>query len=393
MIEIARERRYEHLRPRRLAPRAARAAAPALRRARARRWPTARSSRRSTWPRSSRSRGELAERGHRGDRDLLPAQLHEPRERAGRARRRSSAPRRTCASRSPARSCPRSASSSAPRRRVANVYVQDRVERYLRRPRGAARARSASGGRLRVMLSNGGDRDRAGRRRRASRCGCSSPARRRARSPRRAFGGRSGVRRPDLVRHGRHDREALPDRGRRAADRARVRGRPRVPLQARLRACRSRRRSIDMIEIGAGGGSIARVDALGLLAVGPDSAGADPGPACYGAAAARADRHRRRPRARLPRPGLLPRRADDARRRRGARRDRRRASPTPLGLTRRARPRGASTALVNENMANAARVHAVERGNDPRPACRCSPSAAPGRCTRSASARRSARRR
>src|SRR5262249_30854412 len=40
--------------------------------------------------------------------------------------------------------------------------------------------------------------------------------------------------------------------------------------------------SIDMIEIGAGGGSIARVDALGLLKVGPDSAGSAPGPACYG---------------------------------------------------------------------------------------------------------------
>lgn len=39
--------------------------------------------------------------------------------------------------------------------------------------------------------------------------------------------------------------------------------------------------SIDMIEIGAGGGSVARVDALGLLKVGPDSAGSDPGPACY----------------------------------------------------------------------------------------------------------------
>lgn len=40
--------------------------------------------------------------------------------------------------------------------------------------------------------------------------------------------------------------------------------------------------AVDLIEIGAGGGSIARVDSLGLLAVGPDSAGADPGPACYG---------------------------------------------------------------------------------------------------------------
>ena len=37
-----------------------------------------------------------------------------------------------------------------------------------------------------------------------------------------------------------------------------------------------------MIEIGAGGGSIARIDPLGLLKVGPESAGAEPGPACYG---------------------------------------------------------------------------------------------------------------
>ena len=40
--------------------------------------------------------------------------------------------------------------------------------------------------------------------------------------------------------------------------------------------------AVELIEIGAGGGSIARVDELGLLKVGPDSAGADPGPACYG---------------------------------------------------------------------------------------------------------------
>ena len=39
---------------------------------------------------------------------------------------------------------------------------------------------------------------------------------------------------------------------------------------------------IEMIEIGAGGGSIAHLDAMGLLAVGPQSAGAMPGPACYG---------------------------------------------------------------------------------------------------------------
>ena len=40
--------------------------------------------------------------------------------------------------------------------------------------------------------------------------------------------------------------------------------------------------SVDLVEIGAGGGSQARVDDLGLLKVGPESAGADPGPACYG---------------------------------------------------------------------------------------------------------------
>jgi N-methylhydantoinase A len=40
--------------------------------------------------------------------------------------------------------------------------------------------------------------------------------------------------------------------------------------------------AIDMIEIGAGGGSIARISNLGLLNVGPESAGADPGPVCYG---------------------------------------------------------------------------------------------------------------
>ena len=37
-----------------------------------------------------------------------------------------------------------------------------------------------------------------------------------------------------------------------------------------------------MVEIGAGGGSIARVDVLQRIQVGPDSAGAEPGPACYG---------------------------------------------------------------------------------------------------------------
>ena len=43
--------------------------------------------------------------------------------------------------------------------------------------------------------------------------------------------------------------------------------------------------SVDLVEIGAGGGSLGRVDQFGLLKVGPESSGADPGPASYGRAA------------------------------------------------------------------------------------------------------------
>jgi N-methylhydantoinase A len=40
--------------------------------------------------------------------------------------------------------------------------------------------------------------------------------------------------------------------------------------------------SVDVVSVGAGGGSIARLDNLGVLKVGPESAGAEPGPVCYG---------------------------------------------------------------------------------------------------------------
>ena len=38
---------------------------------------------------------------------------------------------------------------------------------------------------------------------------------------------------------------------------------------------------VEMVEIGAGGGSIASIDVMGRLQVGPESAGSEPGPACY----------------------------------------------------------------------------------------------------------------
>ncbi len=121
---------------------------------------------------------------------------------------------------------------------------------------------------------------------------------------------------------------------------------------------------IEMIEIGAGGGSIASVGPMGLPKVGPRSAGSAPGPACYG-------RGGTEPtvtdadlvlgyldpdfflggRMRLDREAAL--RAVEG------------GIAGPLGLD----PVEAAWGIhqvVNENMANAARVHAIERGKDPR---------------------------
>ena len=54
---------------------------------------------------------------------------------------------------------------------------------------------------------------------------------------------------------------------------------------------------IEMVEIGAGGGSLAHVDSMGRIAVGPESAGAFPGPACYGRGGTHPGGDRRQPRA------------------------------------------------------------------------------------------------
>ena len=120
---------------------------------------------------------------------------------------------------------------------------------------------------------------------------------------------------------------------------------------------------IDMIEIGAGGGSIAHVDSLGLLKVGPESAGADPGPVCY----------------RLG--GMNPTVTDadlvlgyldpnyflggDMRLDlEGARKALARLG-AKLNMTAEQVAWGIHQ-IVNENMANAARAHLGERGKDPR---------------------------
>jgi N-methylhydantoinase A len=57
---------------------------------------------------------------------------------------------------------------------------------------------------------------------------------------------------------------------------------PAVSIERGIAGQRIALPSLDIVTLGAGGGSIARVDAGGVLHVGPESAGASPGPACYG---------------------------------------------------------------------------------------------------------------
>ena len=120
---------------------------------------------------------------------------------------------------------------------------------------------------------------------------------------------------------------------------------------------------VDMHTIGAGGGSIARVDAGGMLHVGPQSAGADPGPACYGRGGdeptvtdANLVLGRLRPEAFLGGAMRLDAEAARAAVARVAGRLGLGVEEAALGIVR----------LANEHMARALRVISVERGVDPR---------------------------
>ena len=119
---------------------------------------------------------------------------------------------------------------------------------------------------------------------------------------------------------------------------------------------------VELIEIGAGGGSVARVDRMGLLKVGPDSAGADPGPACYGAGGQEptvtdADLLLGYLDADFFLGGRM--RLDVEAARRAI--ETRVAQPMGLGVIEAA---WGIHRVVNENMAAAARVHGIERGKD-----------------------------
>jgi N-methylhydantoinase A len=117
---------------------------------------------------------------------------------------------------------------------------------------------------------------------------------------------------------------------------------------------------IEMVEIGAGGGSIARLDALKRVTVGPESAGAEPGPACYG----RGGTHPAVTDANVVLGTIDPKDfaagtiALDVEAARGALE---RDIGQGIGLSTEMAAY-AVYEMVSENMASAARVHAVERG-------------------------------
>jgi N-methylhydantoinase A len=119
---------------------------------------------------------------------------------------------------------------------------------------------------------------------------------------------------------------------------------------------------IEMVEIGAGGGSIARVDKLDRITVGPDSAGSSPGPVCYGLGGVEPA---------VTDANVVLGKIDPAYFaggkitlfELGSREALQRSIGDRLGI-KDFWPAAGVAEIVEENMANAARVHAVELGHD-----------------------------
>jgi N-methylhydantoinase A len=162
---------------------------------------------------------------------------------------------------------------------AVNAYVSPILDRYL------AHLESKSGGsQLRVMQSNGGIISTGEARRSGVRCILSGPAGGVVGSryiAERAFSarypgddGQPEDRDPDL-------KIITFDMGGTSTDVSLIDGEPRVTTESIIGGHPIRVPVLDIHTIGAGGGSIASVDLGGVLRVGPYSAGADPGPACY----------------------------------------------------------------------------------------------------------------
>ena len=232
---------------------------------------------------------------------------------------------------------------------IVDAYTRPLLRRFLSGLERGSRRRLSR--RLAIMKSNGGRMLAAARSQAVQPC-CRA-LRRRHRRPR--LRRRGGAAKRHHLRHGRHERRRRPRRRRRAAIRDR--------LRARVRAAGSRAAAIDIVTIGAGGGSIAWVDDGGLLRVGPRSAGAEPGPACYGRGGTEPTvTDANLVLGRLDPGSFLG--GDDAPRPDGGGGRAWRRSARRLGLD--AVEAGAAVIeIANENMASAIRRSAVERGVDP----------------------------
>src|SRR5579864_2653630 len=146
---------------------------------------------------------------------------------------------------------------------LINAYVGPLMDRYLGELERRTR-RSIS-----IMQSNGGFMSTKEARRHAIRTLLSGPA-----------GGVVGA--LETARLSGFPRILGFDMGGTSTDVSLCDGQPRETMEASIDGFPVRVPMLDIHTVGAGGGSIARVDEGGLLRVGPQSAGADPGPACYG---------------------------------------------------------------------------------------------------------------
>jgi len=150
---------------------------------------------------------------------------------------------------------------------LINAYVGPLMDRYLGElERGAHNSISHS---ISIMQSNGGFMSTQEARRDAIRTVLSGPA-----------GGVIGA--LEAGRASGFPRILGFDMGGTSTDVSLCDGQPRETMEASIDGFPVRVPMLDIHTVGAGGGSIARVDEGGLLRVGPESAGADPGPACYG---------------------------------------------------------------------------------------------------------------
>ena len=222
--------------------------------------------------------GGAGRAGRREPGHLFPAFLRQSRARAHDRRRRRRAFPEPFRSRSRPTSRRRSASISAPRTTVANAYIRPLAEIYLERLENALRGEGIPGG-LFLMLSNGGLTHVSEAKRVPVQLLESGPA---AGALAGAwFGRNAGLERVLAFDMGGttaklalvDDGEPLVAYGFEAAREKRFLRGSGLPMQIA---------TVELIEIGAGGGSIAHKSDLGTLNVGPESSGAQPGPACYG---------------------------------------------------------------------------------------------------------------